>query len=176
MTKRIFRADHCGSLIRPDKLRRARVDRLHGRIGDAELTAIEDEAILDVLKMQRDAGIEIYSDGEFRRAFWLSAISDKFFHGFEDRGIDYARYPTLVGKEHRGPRGVRAAVPVVVDKLRAKGRITGDEIKFLKKHSPGTFKMTLPSPVTLVADAVPAGDQRPRLSDVAGLLRATSRG
>ena len=57
--------------------------------------AIEDAAIIDVLKMQRDAGIEIYSDGEFRRAFWLSAISDKFFHGFEDRGIDYARYPTL---------------------------------------------------------------------------------
>jgi methionine synthase II (cobalamin-independent) len=98
MAKRVFRADHCGSLIRPDKLRRARIDRLHGRIGDAELTAIEDEAIIDVLKMQRDSGIEIYSDGEFRRAFWLSSISDNFFHGFEDRGIDYVRYPPLVGK------------------------------------------------------------------------------
>ena len=109
MTKPIFRADHCGSLIRPDKLRRARLDRLHGRIDDAALAAIEDAAILDVLKMQRDAGIEIYSDGEFRRAFWLSAISDKFFHGFENRGIDYARYPTLAGKDVVGPRGIRAA-------------------------------------------------------------------
>ena len=82
------------------------------------LKAIEDEAILDVLKMQRDAGIEIYSDGEFRRAFWLSAISDKFFHGFEDRGIDYSRYPTACRQGHR-----RTAmefvpqVPVVVDQL-----------------------------------------------------------
>lgn len=151
MTKRVFRADHCGSLIRPDKLRRARIDRLHGRINDAELAAIEDVAILDVLKMQADAGMEIYSDGEFRRAFWLSAISDKFFHGFEDRGIDYTRYPTLVGKEVKDREEFVPQYPVVVDKLRAKGRITADEIKFLKKNSPGTFKMTVPSPVTLSA-------------------------
>ena len=37
----------------------------------------------------------------------------------------------------------------MVDKLRPKGRITGDEIAFLKTHSPGTFKMTVPSPVML---------------------------
>jgi 5-methyltetrahydropteroyltriglutamate--homocysteine methyltransferase len=160
MTKRIFRADHCGSLIRPDKLRRARIDRLHGRIDDAELIAIEDAAILDVLKMQRDAGIEIYSDGEFRRAFWLSAISDKFFYGFEDRGIDYVRYPTLVGKNVADREEFVPQYPVVVEKLRAKGRITADEIVFLKKHAPGAFKMTLPSPVTLAPT-----QYRPGISD-----------
>ena len=149
MAKRAFRADHCGSFIRPEKLRKARVDHLHGRIDDAGLSAIEDEAILDVLKLQRDAGVEIYSDGEFRRAFWLSAISDKFFHGFEDRGIDYSRYPLLRGQDMSDRREFVPQVPVVVDKLRPKGRITGDEIAFLKKHSPGTFKMTVPSPVML---------------------------
>ena len=86
------------------------------------MTAIEDEAILDVLKMQRDAGIEIYSDGEFRRAFWLSAISDKFFHGFEDRGIDYARYPLLRGKDMSDRKEFVPQCPVVVDRLRTKGR------------------------------------------------------
>ncbi len=149
MTKRAFRADHCGSFIRPEKLRKARVDRLHDRIDDAALAEIEDEAILDVLKLQRDAGVEIYSDGEFRRAFWLSAISDKFFDGFEDRGIDYSRYPLLRGQDMSDRREFVPQVPVVVDKLRPKGRITGDEIAFLKKHSPGTFKMTVPSPVML---------------------------
>jgi 5-methyltetrahydropteroyltriglutamate--homocysteine methyltransferase len=149
MAKRAFRADHCGSFIRPEKLRKARVDRLHDRIDDAALAAIEDEAILDVLKLQRDAGVEIYSDGEFRRAFWLSAISEKFFHGFEDRGIDYSRYPLLRGQDMTDRREFVPQVPVVVDKLRPKGRITGDEIAFLKQHSPGTFKMTVPSPVML---------------------------
>jgi 5-methyltetrahydropteroyltriglutamate--homocysteine methyltransferase len=162
MAKRKFRADHCGSFIRPDKLRKARVDRLHNRIDDAQLTAIENEAILDVLKMQRDAGIEIYSDGEFRRAFWLSAISDKFFHGFEDRGIDYARYPHLRGQDMAGRREFVPQVPVVVDRLKPKGRITGEEIAFLKKHSPCTFKMTVPSPVMLAPS-----QYRPGVSDSA---------
>jgi 5-methyltetrahydropteroyltriglutamate--homocysteine methyltransferase len=160
MTKRIFHADHCGSFIRPGALRRARIDRLHGRIGDAELAAVEDAAILDVLKMQRDAGIEIYSDGEFRRAFWLSAISDKFFHGFEDRGIDYERFPFLRGRDIAEREEFVPQYPVIVDRLKPKGRITGDEIKFLKKHSPGTFKITLPSPVTLAFS-----QYRPGISD-----------
>ena len=157
MTKRIFRADHCGSLLRPAKLRKARIDRLHGRTGDAELAKIEDEAILDVLRMQRDAGLEIYSDGEFRRAFWLSAISDEFFHGLEDRGIDYTRYPFLQGKEVRDREEYVPQVPVVVDRLRMKSRITKKEIDFLKKHAPGAFKMTVPSPVMLVPSQYRAG-------------------
>ena len=157
MAKSIVRADHCGSYIRPDALRKARVDRLHNRIDDAALTAIEDDAIRGVLKMQRDAGIEIYSDGEFRRAFWLSAISDKFFDGFEDRGIDYDRYPTLRGQDMSERMEFVAQVPVVADRLRPKGRITGEEIAFLRKHSPGRFKITVPSPVTLAPSQYRAG-------------------
>ena len=108
-------------------------------------------------KLQRDAGVTIYSDGEFRRAFWLSAISDKFFHGFEDRGIDYSRYPLLRDKDMSDRREYVPQVPVVVDKLRPKGRVTGDEIAFLKKHAPGTFKMTVPSPIMLSTFQYQAG-------------------
>jgi 5-methyltetrahydropteroyltriglutamate--homocysteine methyltransferase len=160
MAKRIVRADHCGSFIRPDRLRRARVDRLHGRIDNAALMAIEDAAIIDVLKVQRDAGIEIYSDGEFRRVFWHAAISDKFFHGFEDRGIDYERFPFLRGKDIADHEEHVPQCPMVVDRLRTKDRITGDEIKFLRKHAPGPFKITVPSPVMLVSS-----QYRPGVSD-----------
>jgi 5-methyltetrahydropteroyltriglutamate--homocysteine methyltransferase len=149
MANRVVRADHCGSFIRPARLRQARVDHLEGRLGEAELTAIEDAAILDVLKLQRDAGLEIYSDGEFRRANWLAAISTRFFDGFEDRGIDFDRYPFLRGQDLDAKRHLVPQVPVVVDKLRVKRQITGDERSFLKKHAPGRFKITVPSPVTL---------------------------
>ena len=149
MAKRAFRADHCGSFIRPARLRQARVDYLEGRLPEAELTAIEDAAILDLLKLQREAGLQIYSDGEFRRANWLAAISTKFFDGFEDRGIDFERYPFLRGQDLQAKRHLVPQVPVVVDKLRVKRRITGDERSFLKKHAPGAFKITVPSPVTL---------------------------
>lgn len=149
MANRVVRADHCGSLIRPARLRQARVDHLEGRLGEAELTAIEDAAILDVLKLQRDAGLEIYSDGEFRRANWLAAISTRFFDGFEDRGIDFDRYPFLRGQDLDAKRHLVPQVPVVVGKLGVKRQITGDERSFLKKHAPGRFKITVPSPVTL---------------------------
>lgn len=149
MANRVVRADHCGSLIRPARLRQARVDHLEGRLGEAELTAIEDAAILDVLKLQRDAGLEIYSDGEFRRANWLAAISTRFFDGFEDRGIDFDRYPFLRGQDLDAKRHLVPQVPVVVGKLGVKRQITGDERSFLKKRAPGRFKITVPSPVTL---------------------------
>jgi len=69
MTKPVFRADHCGSLIRPAKLRKARVDRLHGQIDDAALEAIEDEAILG--QDERSIGGKLGSDHEH-----LSGVSE----------------------------------------------------------------------------------------------------
>ena len=99
MTKPIYRADHCGSLVRPQELRTARTDYLHGKITKPQLRGIEDRCIVSALKLQQDAGLKIYSDGEFRRDFWLSAVSDEFFDGMENHGIDYTRHPYLRGKE-----------------------------------------------------------------------------
>ncbi|WP_328471641.1 5-methyltetrahydropteroyltriglutamate--homocysteine S-methyltransferase [Actinoplanes sp. NBC_00393] len=61
-----FRADHVGSLLRPPHLLKA---RSQGVTGD-ELRAIEDEAIRDVVRMQRDVGLRSATDGEFRRTSW----------------------------------------------------------------------------------------------------------
>ncbi|HEY6759564.1 MAG TPA: 5-methyltetrahydropteroyltriglutamate--homocysteine S-methyltransferase [Baekduia sp.] len=65
-----FRADHVGSLLRPPALLDARAEHAAGRIDDAQLRAIEDEAIRDVVRMQRDVGLKSATDGEFRRASW----------------------------------------------------------------------------------------------------------
>src|SRR5438034_8934355 len=65
-----FRADHVGSLLRPPELMRAREDQAAGRIGAAELRAVEDQAIRDVVKLQEDVGLRSATDGEFRRASW----------------------------------------------------------------------------------------------------------
>jgi 5-methyltetrahydropteroyltriglutamate--homocysteine methyltransferase len=145
----IYRADHCGSLVRPDKLRAARVDHLHRRISDGQLRQIEDACIADALKLQKDAGLQIFSDGEFRRDFWLSAVSDEFFDGMRNEGIDYTRHPYLKGREIAERESYVPPNPVVEGKLARKKRITRHEIEFLKANAPGTFKMTIPSPVTL---------------------------
>jgi 5-methyltetrahydropteroyltriglutamate--homocysteine methyltransferase len=65
-----FRADHVGSLLRPAHLLKARAQRAAGEIGADELRAIEDEAIRDVVRMQRDVGLRSATDGEFRRTSW----------------------------------------------------------------------------------------------------------
>jgi len=59
-----FRADHVGSLLRPPELLRAREDHRAGRIDDAELRGIEDEAIRGAVELQRDVGLRTATDGE----------------------------------------------------------------------------------------------------------------
>jgi 5-methyltetrahydropteroyltriglutamate--homocysteine methyltransferase len=153
----VYRADHCGSLIRPEKLRQARADFVHGRIDHSRLREVEDAAIRDVLVLQREAGLDVYSDGEFRRGFWLSAISEEFFEGMENEGIDYVRYPFLQGKSIQDADLLVPPNPIVKGKLRRKRRITGDEIPLLKNAAPGVFKITIPSPVTLSRASYKAG-------------------
>jgi 5-methyltetrahydropteroyltriglutamate--homocysteine methyltransferase len=65
-----FRADHVGSLLRPEKLLRARAEHAEGRIDADALREIEDDAIREVVALQRDVGLKSATDGEFRRASW----------------------------------------------------------------------------------------------------------
>jgi 5-methyltetrahydropteroyltriglutamate--homocysteine methyltransferase len=62
-----FRADHIGSLLRPEPLLEARRRHDAGTITADELRAVEEEAIAAAVKGQQDVGIDIITDGEFRR-------------------------------------------------------------------------------------------------------------
>lgn len=67
-----FRAEHLGSLLRPQKLVDKRV-ALDGQkavviANDKELRAIEDEAINEVVKLQLNLGFHAVNDGEYRCA------------------------------------------------------------------------------------------------------------
>jgi 5-methyltetrahydropteroyltriglutamate--homocysteine methyltransferase len=61
-----IRAEHVGSLLRPPELLAARA------AGDPGLRALEERAIRDAIALQRSAGIEVVTDGEFRRDTWLA--------------------------------------------------------------------------------------------------------
>jgi 5-methyltetrahydropteroyltriglutamate--homocysteine methyltransferase len=65
-----FRADHVGSLLRPQRLLQARDDFKDGRIDAEELRGIENEAIREVVAKQEEVGLRSATDGEFRRASW----------------------------------------------------------------------------------------------------------
>jgi len=70
-----YRADHVGSLLRPPELLAARLQHAAGQLGLAELRELEDACILRALAMQRETGIAVLSDGEYRRASWMEAWS-----------------------------------------------------------------------------------------------------
>ena len=137
-----FRADHVGSLLRPTELLRAREDATAGRITVDELRAVEDDAIRDAVRMQRDAGLRAVTDGEFRRTSWhmdfiyaldgISTADDKVkvsFHN-EDGDIEFM-----------------AAALHVDGKVGVSETIFGDAFSFLAGCADGAVpKLTIPSP------------------------------
>ena len=73
VTPRPFRADHVGSLpLRPpDLAAQARAEPSRpGELDPDALREVEDEAILGVVELQREAGLQSVTDGEFRRTSW----------------------------------------------------------------------------------------------------------
>ncbi len=65
-----FRADHVGSLLRPDAVRENRLRWKKGEISADELRAIEDAAIADTVKKVESLGMKSITDGEFRRDYF----------------------------------------------------------------------------------------------------------
>lgn len=79
-----FRCDIVGSFLRPDVLKQARADFEAGTIDAAQLRAVEDIAIRDLVAKQKAAGLKVITDGEFRRSYWHLDFMWGF-HGIERR-------------------------------------------------------------------------------------------
>ena len=65
-----FRADHVGSLLRPQRVKDARVRFARGEIPAAELQRVENLEIGRIVQRQKQSGLRLATDGELRRAWW----------------------------------------------------------------------------------------------------------
>jgi 5-methyltetrahydropteroyltriglutamate--homocysteine methyltransferase len=65
-----FRADHVGSLLRPQALLDARARHAAGELDEAGLVEAENQAIREVVALQEEIGLRAATDGEFRRSSW----------------------------------------------------------------------------------------------------------
>ena len=139
-----FRADHVGSLLRPDHLLRARDDFGAGRIKAGDLRAVEDEAIGEVVRMQEDVGLASATDGEFRRASWHMDFI------YQLGGISPAQEHIKVHfRNAAGDLEFETAALGVHDKVRLEHTIFGDDFRFLQgacRATTATPKLTIPSP------------------------------
>jgi len=136
-----FRADHVGSLLRPKEVLQARDDRMAGRITPAELRAIEDKAVRDVVRMQEDIGLQGVTDGEFRRASW------HMDYLYQVGGVTKTQDNLKV--QFRNEQGVTEFTPAalrVTSRLKLDKCIFGDDFQFLKSVAKATPKLTIPSP------------------------------
>lgn len=94
-----FKFDIVGSFLRPDKLREARANYASNVITAAELRAIEDEAIIDLIKKQKEVGLPVITDGEFRRSSWhldFMWAFDGVGHSKTVDGIPFHGEPALI--------------------------------------------------------------------------------
>ena len=106
--KPIFRADHVGSLLRPQMVKDARKACLEEcSIDAATLSQVEDDAIRQAVVMQQSAGLKAVTDGEYRRSFWHYDFMGHLT-GFElaerDQGLQFSGavlrpiFPTIPGR------------------------------------------------------------------------------
>ena len=143
----MYRADHVGSLLRPPELLQSRTDQSEGRITMEQLREIEDAAVTQALAMQRDAGVEIFTDGEYRRPAWSAAV-----RGALEGLVPNPDPPmnSILG-QWQGPNGEVASsstIPgtglVAGGKITQVRRLVDVDSAFLGKNSPGPWKITMP--------------------------------
>ncbi len=84
---RIPKLDTVGSFLRPEVLKKAREQFSNGEISKEQLTEIENQEIIKLVDKQKELGLEVITDGEFRQSYWHL----DFFWGFE--GIEHNFMP-----------------------------------------------------------------------------------
>ena len=136
-----FRADHVGSLLRSAAIKEARGKRQQGKIDAGEFKQIEDREIEKIVAKQKAIGLQLATDGEFRRSWWHFD-----FYGLLDggelreveSGIQFQGVQTKAQAPHIvGTLGFPSSHPML------------EHFRFLKAHSQATPKMTIPSPSVL---------------------------
>jgi 5-methyltetrahydropteroyltriglutamate--homocysteine methyltransferase len=144
-----FRAEHIGSLLRPIELLEARDAHSQGSMPENRFRAIEDRAIAEALRRQRDIGLDIFSDGEMRRGSWLTDMAEAVEGFVHDR----------VMLDWKGPDGGPEAstANAVGGKLRKQRKLTAHELPLLQAAAPGPFKITLPAPSNFVVSSYKSG-------------------
>lgn len=139
-----FRADQVGSLLRPPALAVARERFAKGEIGRAELTAAEDAAITEVVRMQESVGLRGITDGEFRRTIWHV----DFLTGFDGIRATQSNYAVTFRGEG-GETAETSSMMVVDRKVQRTRPIMVDHFRFLAAATKQTAKFCMPSPTYL---------------------------
>jgi 5-methyltetrahydropteroyltriglutamate--homocysteine methyltransferase len=146
-----------------------------------ELRRIEDQAIIEVIALQQQVGIDVISDGEFRRSGWSSEFAEAvtgYVPGKPPVALEW--HDAGVIPDNRPQVQMGGAGRIIGERLRPARRITAHEAGFVKQHAGGKpYKVTMPAASYLVTRGYVPGvtdkvyaDRKEVLKDVAGLINA----
>ena len=139
-----FRADHVGSLLRPAELHEARAKARRGEMSADALRALQDRHIREAVAKQESVGMQLVTDGEFRRDWWHI----DFIHGFD--GVELAAGDAYGDAKFKNTEE-QPPFMTVKSKIRRRNPSMLEHFKFLKSVAKRTPKFTMPSPAMLHA-------------------------
>jgi 5-methyltetrahydropteroyltriglutamate--homocysteine methyltransferase len=151
-----IRNDVVGSLLRPARLKEARVSYDDGRLSADELRAIEDQCIRDAVQVQEEAGLAIVTDGEYRRLNFQDSFGEsvtgfdagrpslKFYESRVQGSSPLQRWEIPDQGEHKST-AVAQRRPVV-EKLRLSRNTPLEEYRFVSQVAQRPAKVTLIGP------------------------------
>lgn len=143
-----FRYDFVGSFLRPEKLKEARAAFQRGELDAAQLKAVEDECITELVAKQKSAGYHVITDGEFRRATWHLDFMwgfDGVGHSKTDKGLPFHGEQAMIDDTYlTGRVGVSGVHPFV------------EHFKFVKQFEDENTiaKQTIPAPAQFLEQMI----------------------
>ncbi|HET9010622.1 MAG TPA: cobalamin-independent methionine synthase II family protein [Gemmatimonadaceae bacterium] len=150
----LFPVTTVGSFPRPPALLDAQRRLRRGRTGRAEFDRVADEAIVDLVRRQEEAGCDLVTDGELRRDNFYSFIAQKF-DGV--RLMTLAEMLDVVEDKVSFERLLRTldvpayaiSNPTCTGQLFRRESLAVDDVRFLRRHTDRAIKVTLPGPYLL---------------------------
>jgi 5-methyltetrahydropteroyltriglutamate--homocysteine methyltransferase len=180
----LFPVAPVGSWPRPDWLLRAQREKRQGRIPPAEFERLADRAVLDALRAQEAAGVDIVTDGEQRRDNFYSFVAEKL------EGMRLMTLAELLGvvEDRASFEQVLASLdvpayalsnPTCVGRIARRDPLAVEELRFLRRHTDRPVKVPLPGPYLLTRSmwvhevtAAAYASKEALAEDVVSILRA----
>jgi 5-methyltetrahydropteroyltriglutamate--homocysteine methyltransferase len=151
----LFPVTTVGSWVRSPELQAGLRKYEAGEIREEEFTRLADAGVLEWLRIQDEAGVDIVTDGEQRRNSFFAFVAEKL-DGVQMMSVaqmaehmpDPSGYMSMASSVDVVPEETKN--PIVFDKIRLKGDgLAVDEARFLIQHTNKPIKVPLPGPYHL---------------------------
>lgn len=140
-----FRYDHVGSFLRPVRLVEKRAALADGKCSAAELRAVEDDCIREVVAKQEKVGLKGITDGEYRRTFFHT----DFLQQLDGVKVTSGEFTNAFRKDDGSKVGFAPPTMRIESRIAHAKPIQGADFDFLKSVVKATPKVCIPAPSML---------------------------